>query len=428
MDLVHKSSASCFGNAAQFYITNRIFGLDFWATFDSYYKAPEQETEFFRQVPLFYDEGVPEQCESASDFLCSPWVQMQLPWQPVIFHQWLVASLAVLLKYEVDVINLFSMRIPDHLLPYVQRFLSLRDKAMGLIRGGFSLLRLQMMSEQTVDLDVVRCILDYVVLPLVPILDFIVQVNDRDILGDLKKMAINEAGEFTQSIALYVLHNETDTFYNRSVRSLSFDDIFGCNEERLEEVVKKLDEDYFTKYICSVHPRNEEYVEEIGGYWEESEEGFWIFLKEHGSKYFDLPDDLENSKEQLLQDNSGFFLFDMYVGIKRFPSTFGYCKEEQSFGFTCTIYNLILAKFRASLDTAVFSYLKHLMWKQNKEILYTPQFFGAAGESSKAEIEKMLDDVETCEVTRDDLKKLLKAGISSPQPNDTILRSYEVNL
>jgi hypothetical protein len=403
--------------------------MDFWANFEIYYRQTlkKETAEYFRQVPLFHDQAVPEECANASEFLCSPWVQMQLPWQPVIFHQWLVAALATFLRYEIDVINLFSMHIPDHLLQIVQRFLSLRDKAMPLIRGGFNLLSLQLNSKPTVDFDIVRCILDMVVLPLVPILDFIVQVVDRDMIGDLRKMAVFEKGEFTKSVPLNMPYNEAETFYSRSVskRFFSFRSIFGHDIRKLEEVIQQLD---CVNYSYAIPPRTEEYVEKILGYWKDCEEAFWLFLKERGSKYYDFSD-LELSKE-LLKENSAFSLFELFVNVKMIPNNFGYCRDEQNFGFTCTISNLINAKSSAYADSAVFSYLKYVMWEQGKQFMFSPQFaqyLESAAKTSKEEIEKMLDDVETRVVTRDGLKELLRADISSPQIKNSTVDTYEVN-
>jgi len=43
-----------------------------------------------------------EQCKSAAEFLLEPWILVQLPFQPVLLHQWSVALLAESLKFEKE--------------------------------------------------------------------------------------------------------------------------------------------------------------------------------------------------------------------------------------------------------------------------------------------------------------------------------------
>jgi len=48
-----------------------------------------------------------EQCQSAAEFLLEPWILVQLPFQPILFHQWSVALLAEALKFEKELFELY---------------------------------------------------------------------------------------------------------------------------------------------------------------------------------------------------------------------------------------------------------------------------------------------------------------------------------
>jgi len=43
-----------------------------------------------------------EECESAAEFLLEPWVLVQLPFQPLLLHQWCVALMAEALKFKTE--------------------------------------------------------------------------------------------------------------------------------------------------------------------------------------------------------------------------------------------------------------------------------------------------------------------------------------
>lgn len=63
----------------------------------------------------------PENCGSVEDFLLSPWVLIQLPFRPALYHQWTLALLAETLKYQMDISDLMIIETPLTLHPTLVR-------------------------------------------------------------------------------------------------------------------------------------------------------------------------------------------------------------------------------------------------------------------------------------------------------------------
>jgi len=50
-----------------------------------------------------------EECQTAAEFLLEPWILVQLPFQPLLLHQWSVALLAEALKFQKELGEFQSM-------------------------------------------------------------------------------------------------------------------------------------------------------------------------------------------------------------------------------------------------------------------------------------------------------------------------------
>ena len=77
----------------------------------------KQHTEMFTKFTFmlmainlpYKDEDL---CKSAKDFLLEPCILIQLPWTPILLHQWLVAALAEVLLFEKSSVELRHWPIP----------------------------------------------------------------------------------------------------------------------------------------------------------------------------------------------------------------------------------------------------------------------------------------------------------------------------
>jgi len=63
---------------------------------------------------LFCPQEKWEECQSAAEFLLEPWILVQLPFQPLLFHQWSVALLAEALNFKKELCEIYS--IPKSLI------------------------------------------------------------------------------------------------------------------------------------------------------------------------------------------------------------------------------------------------------------------------------------------------------------------------
>jgi len=71
---------------------------------------------------LWPQESV-EECETAAEFLLEPWILVQLPFQPLLLHQWSVALLAEALKLKQKLGELHS--VPTQLISPVTKLLEM---------------------------------------------------------------------------------------------------------------------------------------------------------------------------------------------------------------------------------------------------------------------------------------------------------------
>jgi hypothetical protein len=399
-----------------------MFGVDFWAKLEKYCKGPEESTVFLHQVPLFLDHGVPDQCDNPAEFLCNPWVLIQLPWHPVILHQWLLAVFAEFIRFQTELFSLCSLMMPKQLQPLSMKLVALMHKTETLISCGFSLIGLQIKSEKTVDFEIVKCVLENIVLPLIPIINFLVAEKTRVMFGNLKRMACSNLQEL-DGYGYYfkmrdMLFCHTGTLYDLTATVESFEDLLGRTKGGFQEVVNRLSKDYsvsglkptvVTDLKTQLQSDEEEpskHLEE----WKEPETGFQQFVATYTKKYFNCQD-LDLSKESVTADSGGRDLFYYYTTAKQLDIL---NRSGEGFtGFMISIKNLELVKVKTALEALVTIDACTMMTNQEKEIISTYQLDCEVEELTLDEMEEMLKEVETCVVSRDDLKELLKADMKT---------------
>jgi hypothetical protein len=127
-------------------------------------------------------------CGNAAEFILDPWVMIQLPWYPVMFHQWLVAVLAEVLKFEKEIAEFHHWPIAESMSNTISQLLDVRARLRGALYQGFVLLHLQYSHcpELEVDQRMVSVILDRIVLFSAPYLRFLLSNNAMRLVMSLK--------------------------------------------------------------------------------------------------------------------------------------------------------------------------------------------------------------------------------------------------
>jgi hypothetical protein len=127
-------------------------------------------------------------CGNAAEFILDPWVMMQLPWYPVMFHQWLAAVLSEVLKFEKELVELNHWPIADLMKTPVGQLFQIRAILRRSLYCGF--LYLHMQYEYCPDFEmeqsIVSIIMDRVVLLAAPYLRFLLSNNYMRLLMSLK--------------------------------------------------------------------------------------------------------------------------------------------------------------------------------------------------------------------------------------------------
>jgi hypothetical protein len=108
-------------NAAISFIFSHGHGVCFWRELQDLH--PElDEIEHLRCVnpktKIFSTEGGQDVCTSPAEFLLEPWVLVQLPWNPVLLHQWLVAVFAEYLKLKIQFADFRHLGLPKTVSEY----------------------------------------------------------------------------------------------------------------------------------------------------------------------------------------------------------------------------------------------------------------------------------------------------------------------
>jgi hypothetical protein len=390
-----------------------MFGVDFWSNLQKNLNSTNKENKHFRQAPLlFVKEALFDEKSEIFDFLSNPWVLIQCPWHPVVFHQWLVAALAETIEFDTVFSTLRHLPVPKNLHPIVLRLASIKNKAMILIRCGFKLLSLQIKSKNTVDFDIVKCILDKVVLPFRPIIRFLEDGSAHAIIVNLEKMLWSgkEAfrGEFIPNCK--VTSCQSGTIYDFGAEFTSFEDIFGNTEGGLKEVIKELDSGKVDSADATRMDKKTRLalLDECERNWDEWE-------KRHLQPYcpFQVEEEFKVSWESVrsIIDESCLLNFISMVKKSAFPNT--YCKDE-NYGVSQYLKYLQLINLKAVKDAIAVEIVYRVMQAQNIEFIsaYQPEEEDEeVPELTVEEIHELLNEVETCEAPRDCLKSDLKALI-----------------
>jgi hypothetical protein len=99
-------------NASHFYICTQQTSVSEVRVFATpYYQAKKDAEELHL-------------CKSAEEFLMCPWVLIQLPWNAVLFNQWLLAALAEVLEFKKHLVSFYSQPIHPSLQPIVENLLN----------------------------------------------------------------------------------------------------------------------------------------------------------------------------------------------------------------------------------------------------------------------------------------------------------------
>jgi hypothetical protein len=135
-------------------------------------------------------QEAPELCESAAEFILDPWVLIQLPWHPVMFHQWLAAVLAETLKFEKEIAEFYHWPVADLMMPTLENLAKIREALRTALNCGLvNLFSLYSISPSFDGAEqVVPLILDETVLPVIPYLRFILSKGASRLIMSLKKI------------------------------------------------------------------------------------------------------------------------------------------------------------------------------------------------------------------------------------------------
>jgi len=140
---------------------------------------------------------------SAVEFLLDPWVLIQLPFQPVLFHQWTVALYAETLKFSKEISEFSNFPFPTRLKTAVdclKKMLNLMSKNISLMTElmfkyfGQPGTNLHKLSEICLRVGMIK-------LPeLLPIIEFVLSDECRNIIRALKRLAWNKSTKISVEI------------------------------------------------------------------------------------------------------------------------------------------------------------------------------------------------------------------------------------
>jgi hypothetical protein len=212
-----------FANATQLFTFNQIYSLHYWRTVvnmhDSIFNQGEIDNIvymmtsvyhcFNTQRQLFAEEKDLHLCESATEFLLEPWLLMQVPWHPPVYMQWLLAALAEVLKAKHQLIEFTIWLVPRQLLATVKTLLSLVETLNRRIIYGFDLINCLTNSNQErdsgfdINCQTAECILNMIVLPSLPTIEFLLGDQFSIVVRTLKRLTWPSEGKATAEKDVY---------------------------------------------------------------------------------------------------------------------------------------------------------------------------------------------------------------------------------
>jgi len=197
-----------FANATQLFTFNQIYGLPFWSTAiklqHSVFAKKEFENTMYlltstyhaskTQLQIFSQEGNLHLCKSAAEFLLEPWLLMQVPWNPAVYYQWLIAALAEVLRAKQQLVEFHTWLVGENLFSAVAKLLTQVETLHRRIILGFDLINWLSNSHVVssgfdINCQAVECILNMVVLPSLPVIEFLLDDKFNIMVRALKRMA-----------------------------------------------------------------------------------------------------------------------------------------------------------------------------------------------------------------------------------------------
>jgi hypothetical protein len=263
--LKHSPGDKClhFANATQLFTFNQLYSLHYWYLLNfvhggaklefkatvylltSKYHSPDT------QHRLFADHGDLHQCDSPEEFLLEPWLLMQVPWHPALFNQWLAAALAEVLKAKKELVEFYRWPVPNKLYTAIEMLLSKVETLHRRLLIGAGLINWWTSSGSgfEINLETSKCVLNRVVLPSLPTIEFLVSKKFYNVTRALKRMAWLCDGKLTNKGEDVVANcccdsiNKFQTMYG--LRHFEMDkavDIFGFKtDDSLQNLLKQFD-------------------------------------------------------------------------------------------------------------------------------------------------------------------------------------------
>jgi hypothetical protein len=207
-----------FANATQLFTFNQIYGLHFWSEitnlmFSVIARKEYKNTILYLLTTIYHSSNTQRHLftnkedlhlsETASEFLLEPWLLIQVPWHPPVFYQWLIAALAELLKAKKELVEFYWWPVPKKLFNIVRKLLSSIETLHCRIMCGFRLINwLTNCNENSgsgyeTNLHTVECILNMIILPSLPIIEFLVDYKFNILVRALRRMAWPSNDELT---------------------------------------------------------------------------------------------------------------------------------------------------------------------------------------------------------------------------------------
>jgi hypothetical protein len=198
-----------FANATQFFTFNQIYGLQFWnqltsllylvGTKQQFQKTLYLQTNIYHssntQRKLFANKGDLHLCETSAEFLLEPWLVMQLPWHPALYYQWLAAALPEVFKAKKQLSEFYYWPVPKQTFLAVAKLLSMVETLHRRIILGFRLINWLPNSKDSyssgfdLNSNIALLILNLIVLPSLPTIEFFVGDKFNTVVRAVKRMA-----------------------------------------------------------------------------------------------------------------------------------------------------------------------------------------------------------------------------------------------
>jgi hypothetical protein len=257
--LVTSTCTLHFANATQLFTFSQLYGMQFWVDAAKLHQTGTK-TEFRltvlmllafnhsinTQKQLFADKGDLHLCESVSEFLLEPWLLMQLPWNPVLYNQWLAAALAEVLRAKKELVEFYRWPVPEEESSAVRTLLSEVETLHRRLLSGFGLIN--WLSNEGIftelNLTTVACIMNNVIIPSLPIIEFIVSNKFYLVTRALKRRIWPSEDKETKALDIIALCNDVIDDYQTMYGLKFFEkdkaaDIFGYKKKDFKKMLKE---------------------------------------------------------------------------------------------------------------------------------------------------------------------------------------------